>query len=201
MRPLSNRVRLVAALVLVCVSGAAADAGAEERTAPELWDALKSGGHVALIRHARAPGFGDPPGFRLDDCGTQRNLSDEGRGQARRIGQGFRDAGVAVDRVYSSEWCRCLETAELLDLGPVEPFPPLNSFFERPERRGPQLAALVPWLRDARPDGALVLVTHQVVIRALTGRGAGSGEIVVVRHRGDAPGDGTLEVLGTIPPP
>jgi len=195
-----NHIRLVAVVLLFCVV-AAVDARAGERTPSELWDLLKSGGHVALIRHARAPGFGDPEGFRLDDCATQRNLSDEGREQAGRIGEAFRDAGVAVDRVYSSEWCRCLETAELLGLGPVEPFPPLNSFFEMPQNREPQMNILVPWVRDARPDGALVLVTHQVVIRALAGVGAGSGEIVVVRPRGDTPGDTTIEVLGTIPAP
>jgi phosphohistidine phosphatase SixA len=200
MRTLPHHIRLMVVLLLGCFV-AAADAGAGQRTAPELWDLLKSGGHVALIRHARAPGFGDPPGFRLADCATQRNLSDEGREQARRIGQAFRDNGVAVDNVLSSEWCRCLETAALLGLGPVERFPALNSFFEMRENRDPQMKILVPWVRDARPEGVFVLVTHQVVISALTGEGAGSGEIVVVRPRGDTPGDGTIEVLGTIPPP
>jgi len=200
LRAPSNRIRLLAVLSLVSVV-AAADAGAGQRTASELWDLLKSGGHVALIRHARAPGFGDPPEFRLDDCATQRNLSDEGRGQARRIGQAFRDNGVTVDNVLSSEWCRCLETAALLGLGPVERFPALNSFFEMRENRDPQMKILVPWVRDARPQGVFVLVTHQVVISALTGLGAGSGEIVVVRPRGDTSGDSPLEVLGSIPPP
>ena len=200
MRLSLNRIRLLVALALVC-GVAAADADAGQRTAPELWDLLKSGGAIALIRHARAPGFGDPPGFRLDDCATQRNLSDEGREQARRIGQAFRDNGVAVDTVLSSEWCRCLETAALLGLGPVERFPVLNSFFEMRENRDPQMRILVPWIRDAHPAGVFVLVTHQVVISALTGEGAGSGEIVVVRSRGDTPGDGTIEVLGSIPPP
>jgi len=200
LRAPSNRIRLLAVLSLVSVV-AAADAGAGQRTASELWDLLKSGGHVALIRHARAPGFGDPPEFRLDDCATQRNLSDEGCGQARRIGQAFRDNGVTVDNVLSSEWCRCLETAALLGLGPVERFPALNSFFEMRENRDPQMKILVPWVRDARPQGVFVLVTHQVVISALTGLGAGSGEIVVVRPRGDTSGDSPLEVLGRIPPP
>ena len=191
---------LACLLVLACVL-LATDVRAGERTPPELWALLKSGGTVALIRHARAPGFGDPPGFRLDDCATQRNLSDDGRGQARRIGQAFRDNGVAVDRVVSSEWCRCLETAELLGLGPVERFAALNSFFQRPERRDPQLAELLPWLGDVRPRGALVVVTHQVVISALTGTGTRSGEIVVVRPRDGVAGEGAIEVLGSIPPP
>lgn len=187
-------------LVLACVL-LATDVSAGERTPPELWALLKSGGTVALIRHAQAPGFGDPPGFRLDDCATQRNLSDDGRGQARRIGRAFRDNGVAVERVVSSEWCRCLETAELLGLGPVERFAALNSFFQRPERRDPQLAELVPWLNDVRPKGALVVVTHQVVISALTGTGTRSGEIVVVRPHDGVAGEGAIEVLGSIPPP
>ncbi len=200
MRVLLNSVRLVFPLLLACIS-AASDSRAGQKTAPELWELLKSGGTVALIRHARAPGFGDPPGFRLDACATQRNLSDEGRGQARRIGQRFRDNGVAVDKVISSEWCRCLETAELLGLGPVERFAALNSFFARPERREPQLSTLVPWLSDARPQGALVLVTHQVVISAITGTGARSGEIVVVRPNEGTAGESAIEVLGSIPPP
>src|SRR5512134_1262540 len=79
-----------------------------------VWQALRAGGHIALLRHAAAPGVGDPPGFRLEDCGTQRNLSAEGRAQARRIGEALRRRGVEVDAVYSSEWCRCLQTAELI---------------------------------------------------------------------------------------
>ena len=188
-------------VVAIVVGLTAEDAGARDGDTAAVWQALGAGGAIALIRHAEAPGFGDPPGFRLDDCATQRNLSDEGREQARRIGRAFRDAGIAVDRVYSSEWCRCLETAELLGLGPVEPFPALNSFFERPENREPQINILVPWHRGARPDGVFVLVTHQVVISALTRKGARSGEIVVVRPRGGGADGNPIEVLGSLPPP
>ena len=85
------------------------------------WQALAAGGHIAVMRHATAPGVGDPEGFRLEDCSTQRTLSEKGRGEARRIGEAFRARGVDVDDVYSSRWCRCLETAELLGLGPVQP--------------------------------------------------------------------------------
>ncbi|HIK16487.1 MAG TPA: histidine phosphatase family protein [Leptolyngbyaceae cyanobacterium M33_DOE_097] len=84
-------------------------------------------GYVAVMRHAIAPGTGDPGNFRLGDCQTQRNLSETGRQQARRLGQLLRDRQVPVTRVLSSQWCRCLETARLLDLGQVEPFPILTA--------------------------------------------------------------------------
>src|SRR3546814_19163678 len=115
------RVRFLAALVLLCSVGRPAGAAETEEA---LWAALKQGGHVAIMRHATAPGFGDPEGFRLNDCSTQRNLSDAGRAQARRIGDAIRAHGVTIGRVLSSRWCRCLETAALLGLGPVEAYPP-----------------------------------------------------------------------------
>jgi phosphohistidine phosphatase SixA len=180
-------------LVLVATVAGAASAGADGEAA---WRALAEGGHVALIRHATAPGIGDPPGFRLDDCATQRNLSASGRAEAERIGDAFRARGIAVEAVYSSRWCRCLETAERLGLGPVTPWPALDSFFERPERRGAQTAELTARLAADPPSAARVLVTHQVNIGALTAVDARAGEIVVVR-----PGTGGVEVVGRIPPP
>jgi broad specificity phosphatase PhoE len=93
------------------------------------WSALARGGTVALIRHARAPGTGDPAGFRLDACSTQRNLSEDGRAQAGRLGQAFRDNAVPVGRVLSSRWCRALDTARLAFGDRTEPFPDLDSFF------------------------------------------------------------------------
>src|SRR4051794_34222309 len=96
---------------------AAADARADSA---EAWAALHAGRHVALMRHADAPGAGDPADFRVDDCATQRNLSTKGRADAARIGARLRSAGIAVDRVLSSPWCRCMDTATLLALGPVE---------------------------------------------------------------------------------
>src|SRR3546814_12946349 len=102
------RVRFLAALVLLCSVGRPAGAAETEEA---LWAALKQGGHVAIMRHATAPGFGDPEGFRLNDCSTQRNLSDAGRAQARRIGDAIRAHGVTIGRVLSSRWCRCLEPA------------------------------------------------------------------------------------------
>ena len=148
----------------------------------ELWAALARGGHVALMRHAEAPGTGDPPNFRLNDCATQRNLSEEGRRFSRDLGAQFRRRGVGVARVLSSQWCRCLETARLMDLGPVGTAPEaLNSFFENPSERERSTAALRRLLAALPRDGTALLVTHQVNITALTGVFPQSGEIVVLR--------------------
>jgi phosphohistidine phosphatase SixA len=167
---------LLAFSILLCM---VSDVSAEDE--PALWKALASSGHVALLRHATAPGTGDPPDFALGDCSTQRNLSTEGRAQAVRIGARFRENGIKTAHVLSSQWCRCLETAALLDLGPVEELPVLNSFYQRTDRRTPQTEALKDWLTDWVIDGPLVLVTHQVNISALTGVYPASGELVVVR--------------------
>lgn len=159
-----------------------------------LWQALKTDGHIALIRHALAPGTGDPAHFELGTCGTQRNLSDEGRRQARRIGARFRDNGLASVALYSSQWCRCLDTARAMDLGPVSELSLLNSFF-RDRQRGPaQTEALRGWLSGQDLARPLVLVTHQVNITALTGVYPASGEMVILRRNTD----GTLETVGTI---
>ena len=93
-----------------------------------IWRTLKSGNHFAILRHAIAPGTGDPVNFKLGKCATQRNHSHTGRKQAVTIGERFRANGYDKARVLSSQWCRCLETAKLLSLGPVEPFAALNSF-------------------------------------------------------------------------
>jgi hypothetical protein len=155
-------------------------------------------GIVVAIRHASAPGVGDPPGFVLDDCTTQRNLDPSGRAQARTIGETLRAAGLGAARVYSSRWCRCLETAELLGLGPVSPLPALDSFFGEPALRGPRTAALREFLDQQGALGPpLVLVTHQVNINAITGRGTRSGEGIVLERR---PG-GSLTERASLPPP
>ncbi|MDJ0740426.1 MAG: histidine phosphatase family protein [Gammaproteobacteria bacterium] len=142
---------------------------------------LRAGGHALVLRHALAPGIGDPDNFRVDDCTTQRNLDDSGRAQARAIGDWLRARGIERARVYSSQWCRCLETARLMDLGPVTELPALNSFFERRQDRAPNLAALKDFLARQPRDGApLILVTHQVTITGLSGEFAESGTGVVV---------------------
>ena len=186
-------VRLTAlAALLAAVFALPAPAAA--RDGADAWAALKEPGTVAIMRHARAPGGGDPAGFRLGDCSTQRNLDDAGRAQARRIGRAFRDNGIKVHRVLTSQWCRCRDTAELLDLAPVEAFPALNSFFEDRSTRDQQTAAVRDFLADAPEGEKLVLVTHQVNITALTDVFPSSGEVVVIEV-GD---DGAVDVRGTV---
>lgn len=181
MRPLL----LVLALLLPLLPTAAhADASAQEAA---LWAALREGGHVALMRHALAPGTGDPPGFRVDDCTTQRNLSAAGRAQARAIGARFRANGIAAAVVFSSQWCRCLDTARALSLGEVKPHPALNSFFTSRGEEADQTRAARALIAEQSEAGTpLVLVTHQVNITALTGVFPASGELIVMRVEGDA---------------
>lgn len=145
------------------------------------WTELLQGRAIAIVRHAIAPGFGDPPHFSIHDCGTQRNLSEEGRIQARRIGDFFRKMSVKNASVYSSQWCRCLETAKLFDLGDVRAFPALNSFFQDNSTENVQtleVKRLINTLPAGRPT---ILVTHQVNITALTGVFPSAGEIVIFR--------------------
>ena len=161
-----------------------------------LWAALRSGEAAALMRHALAPGTGDPAQFDIDDCGTQRNLSDAGRAQAAAIGGRWRANGIVHARIYSSRWCRCLETAQLLDLGPVQPLDGLNSFFRDRAAETGRSAAAQALIREQTRSGSppLLLVTHQVNITALTGVFPSSGEIVVVRPNGSG-----IELLGRLP--
>ena len=152
-------------------------------------------GRVLMLRHAQAPGNGDPPGFRIGDCATQRNLGDEGRAQARRIGEQLREAGIPRARVWSSQWCRCLETARLADVGPVQELPALNSFFDRPQDRDRQVAELRAFLAKVPLDGApVLLVTHQVMVTAHTGGWVDSGGgALFAREEG-----GRLRYLGQV---
>ncbi len=158
------------------------------------FESIKRPGHFVLFRHALAPGTGDPLDFKIGDCATQRNLSDTGREQARALGNHFRAAGIEKATVLSSQWCRCLETARLLDLGEVAELPALNSFYEAPQTRSTRLEQFQEWLQIHPLDGPTVLVTHQVTISALTGEFTGSGDGVVVEHLGD----GKLKVVGKI---
>src|SRR5215472_2016447 len=153
---------VVSMLVIVCAVGQA-DAGDQSAASDQVkaaWAALASGGHVALIRHGNAPpGYGgDPPGFKLDDCSTQRNLDEQGRQESRVLGDAFRSHGVRVDRVLSSPWCRCLETARLMAVGPVE-----TSWALVPDQAGSsaaRLGQLKELVATWSGPGTLVLVTH-----------------------------------------
>lgn len=183
-----TRVRTTCMLRLLLIL-AALLAPMSASASPDFWAAAREPGTHLLLRHARAPGTGDPPGFRLGDCATQRNLDDTGRAQARRIGEAIRAAGVRVDAVLSSAWCRALDTATLLDLGEPKVDTSLNSFFEdraSEDRFTAELKARLKALQDRKA----VLVTHQVNITALTDVYPTSGEIVAVALEPD--GDGIV---------
>ncbi|MGB5972030.1 MAG: hypothetical protein WBG38_01860 [Nodosilinea sp.] len=163
-----------------------------------VWDHLQQADeqlYVVVLRHAIAPGTGDPASFQLDDCATQRNLSEAGRLQAQQIGAAFRERQVAVTQVLSSQWCRCLDTATLLDIGPVQAYAPLNSFFRDRTTATAQTTELQQYLRSQPSPGVIVLVTHQVNITALTGAVPRSGQAVVLTldHSGDLNQVGVLD--------
>lgn len=152
----------------------------------------------AIMRHALAPGYSDPAAFDVDDCATQRNLDDRGRAQARATGEALRAAGARFDRVWTSEWCRCRDTAGLMDLGEPVEVPALNSFFEDRSTREAQTEALREKLAALPPGETAMLVTHQVNISALLGEATRSGEVIFFTI-GE---DGETEIRGgfTIPP-
>lgn len=152
--------------------------------ASTLSEQLKKPGYALLMRHALAPGVGDPAGFELGDCSTQRNLDAEGRRQAKRIGAWLREQGVVNAMVLTSPWCRCRDTASLLGFGAPEIESVLSSFFDQPERAPDFLRDLqqrLVQLDRRKGDQALVLVTHHVNILGYIGQNVGSGEMVLVR--------------------
>ena len=160
--------------------------------------ALVDGGHVALIRHANAPpGYGgDPPGMRIDDCKTQRNLDDKGRAQGKALGEAFRSHGVRVDRVLSSPVCRCMDTASLMGVGNVE-----SSWALVPDRdpNRPRFRELKDIVSSWRGPGTLVLVSHGFTIEPLVGVSPEQAEVVVLKP---TPGSGNgASIVGRIPPP
>ena len=149
-----------------------------------LWALLKKGGHVVLMRHAiTTPGVGDPPGFRLDDCSTQRNLTDDGRRDAQRAGAAFRERGIVIERVLSSPWCRCVETANLA-FGNAEVSTALSNLFTHPENRERQVRDMRALIGAPR-SGNRVLVSHGATISALTGVSLGTAEVLVVTPRSE----------------
>jgi broad specificity phosphatase PhoE len=176
--------RATSAAVVALVGIAALPAAAA--AAEDLWDLLRRGGQVVLVRHAATtPGVGDPPGMRLDDCGSQRNLSDEGRREARRLGAAFRERAIPVDRVLASPWCRCLETARLA-FGRAEAWAPLGNLYGRPDLAAGQVAQMRPVVSELRRGGNLILVSHGSTIDALTGVRLGTADMAVVTPQGGA---------------
>src|SRR5205085_2161303 len=149
---------------------------------------------VALVRHGEAPGAGDPDGWKLDDCTTQRNLDASGRAQARALGAKLRAERIPVRRLLASPWCRTMETASLLGVGAVEEEPAFANAFVLSDRRDELAAAARAVIGRWRGPGVLVVVTHGENIRALIGRTPATAELVVV-----SPGaDGRLREIGAV---
>lgn len=145
---------------------------------------LQDGQHVLLMRHADAPGYGDPAGYQLNNCSTQRNLGDKGRKQAVLIGEWLSGQGVKSAKVLSSPWCRCLDTAKLLNKGSVSTATALGSFFDdmsQEKKQTQNLEKLIQSELQSNPNKPLILVTHHVNIQALTGKVVNVGDMVLVK--------------------
>jgi phosphohistidine phosphatase SixA len=193
---LLKRTLPVAALVLLAPTSSAAQEGGADAA----WRALAGDGAVAIIRHAKAPGPSpDPPGARLEDCSTQRNLSPEGRAQADKVGANWRAKGAKLGKVISSPWCRCIDTARLMGLGEPTIDHALYNLLARPSDRDAKVEAFKTLIREWKGPGTLVLVTHGISMRAVVGTEGGEGGIVVVRPD-PARAEG-YRLIGTIPPP
>ncbi len=152
--------------------------------ASELSDQLQSSDYVLLMRHTRAPGIGDPANYTLDDCKTQRNLSDEGRKQAVAVGNWLKKQGVQTANVHTRAWCRCKDTAELLKLGPVKVEPALASFFDdmaQAKAQNQKLEKFIATQLKTKGKQALILVTHHVNIYEFMGENIASGDMVVAK--------------------
>ena len=158
----------------------------------QAWNIVQGGNKIILIRHSLAPGRGDPEGFKIDDCKTQRNLNRTGINQSKKIGKLFKKNKIPVDQVLSSQWCRCKDTAKYA-FGNFKEFTALNSTFQSPydQNEAKQLKDLYAFVKDWNSNGKnLVLVTHYSIITAVTNAVPSSGELVIT--------DKNFEVLGTI---
>ncbi len=163
----------------------------------QAWNALREGRALLLMRHATAPGLGDPAGFVLSNCSTQRNLDSRGRAEAQRWGELLRSKGITRVQLFSSRWCRALDTAREMALGEVRPLPSLDSFITDRHRSDVHTAALRRDLEAMPPGDPLVLVSHQVNITALTGIFPRSGEAAIL----ELPLADPVRVLARVPTP
>ena len=158
----------------------------------QAWNLAQEGNKIILIRHSLAPGGGDPVGFKIDDCKTQRNLNKKGINQSKKIGKLFKKNKVLIDQVLSSQWCRCKDTAKYA-FGEYTEFTALNSTFQSPfdKNEGKQLNKLYNYVKKWNGKNKnLVLITHYSVITAATNATPSSGEIIIA--------DKNFKVLGTI---
>ena len=157
-----------------------------------IWNEARKGNKVILIRHSLAPGSGDPDGFKIVDCKTQRNLNKAGIEQSKKIGKIFKDNKIPIDIVLSSQWCRCKDTAHYA-FGKFKEFSSLNSIFSIPYNKNEvrQVRKIEKYLKKWEGDGKnLILITHYSIITTITNATPSSGEIVLANKN--------LNVIGTI---
>ncbi len=150
----------------------------------ELASHLQDGQHVLLMRHADAPGYGDPQNYQIGQCSTQRNLGDLGRKQAKGIGDWLSKQGIDQAKVYSSAWCRCIDTATLLNKGAVKKEASLGSFFDdmsQAKKQTDDLTKLIATERKQYPNMPIIMVTHHVNIQSYIGMVVNSGDMVLVK--------------------
>ncbi len=154
-------------------------------------NSLKNGKKVVFIRHAIAPGNGDPDNFDILDCSTQRNLNEKGRDQSKKIGEFFRSNKILFDKVLSSEWCRCKDTG-IIAFGDIETFSALNSFYDArfSKNKDKQINQLKEYIKNWDGKKNLILITHYVVILEILGLGITSGEIIITNKN--------FELIGNI---
>ncbi|MDA8485949.1 histidine phosphatase family protein [Pseudomonas resinovorans] len=164
-------------VILTLIALLALPLAADQKSA---WQALREGKAFLLLRHTAAPGAGDPEGFRLGDCSTQRNLSDRGRQEARRWGKLLVRRKVEQPRLYTSNWCRAQDTAQEMGLGAVETLSALDSFFSDPDSQAAQTVELRKAIDKVPKDRPVVMVSHQVNIKALTGVEPRNGEGLII---------------------
>lgn len=169
-----KRICSIATLLVLIMAGTA------HASDQEAWEALREGRAVLMLRHALAPGTGDPGTFDLDDCTTQRNLNERGREQARAWKPFLEKRGIAAARVFSSQWCRSLDTARGMDLGEVTEWPVLNSFWQGRGNGETQTAQLIVLVNRLEAGAPVVLVSHQVNVTKLTGIFPSSNEGVII---------------------
>lgn len=154
----------------------------------KLTSLMKGNGYLLMIRHAKAPGFGDPSNIKIGDCSTQRNLNNEGKLQATKTGEVLKQNNIQASAIFSSQWCRCLETAKLLDMGEVKELPSLNSFFEKTQNKEPNLKALRSFINSQDINKKLIImVTHQVTISAISGEYVSSGDGILLKLNDSKP--------------
>ena len=168
--------KYLAIILMLGLSNFLTKAHAENYTIKEIINYINS--NVIFMRHALAPGIGDPNNFKIGDCSTQRNLNETGIAQAVLIGKQLKKNSIQFNKIYSSQWCRCYQTATLLDLGKVHEFAGLNSIFQNFVSRRETLQKLEQKLSEISLNKLVIFVTHQVNIQAITKKNVASGEMV-----------------------